>query len=102
MLRLIAAGRRRGAAGRAGPAAPRPKPTVAAKDAKVWAAAEAARPEQLKLLQQVVNIDSGTGDVEGGRKVAAVLVAAAEGAGLSPSRACRPRPRACRRTRSPR
>ena len=44
-----------------------------AKDAKVWAAAEAARPAQLKLLEQVVNIDSGTGDVEGGRKVAAVL-----------------------------
>jgi glutamate carboxypeptidase len=44
-----------------------------AKDAKVWAAAEAARPEQLKLLEQVVNIDSGTRDVEGGRKVAAIL-----------------------------
>ena len=43
------------------------------KDAKVWAAAEAARPGQLKLLEQVVNIDSGTGDVEGGRKIAAIL-----------------------------
>jgi len=43
------------------------------KDAKVWAAAEQARPEQLKLLEEIVNIDSGTGDVEGGRKVAAVL-----------------------------
>ncbi|HEX5377654.1 MAG TPA: glutamate carboxypeptidase [Phenylobacterium sp.] len=45
-----------------------------ARDAKVWAAAEAARPAQLELWKQVVNIDSGTGDVEGGRKVAAVLV----------------------------
>src|SRR5512140_1810530 len=43
------------------------------KDAKVWAAAEAARPAQLKLLEQVVNIDSGTGDVEGGRRIAAIL-----------------------------
>jgi glutamate carboxypeptidase len=43
------------------------------KDAKVWAAAEAARPDQLKLLEQVVNIDSGTRDVEGGRKVAAIF-----------------------------
>jgi glutamate carboxypeptidase len=43
------------------------------RDAKVWAAAVAAKPEQLRLLEQVVNIDSGTGDVEGGRKVAAIL-----------------------------
>jgi glutamate carboxypeptidase len=45
------------------------------RDAKVWAAAEAVKPEQLKLLEQVVNIDSGTGDVDGGRKVAGVLAA---------------------------
>jgi glutamate carboxypeptidase len=51
----------------AAPAKPIPK------DAKVWAAAEAARPEQLKLLEQVVNIDSGTRDVDGGRKVAAIF-----------------------------
>jgi len=50
-------------------AAPKPAP----KDAKVWAATEAARPAQLKLLQEVVDIDSGTGDVEGGRKVAAIF-----------------------------
>ena len=49
-------------------------PKAPAKDAKVWAAAEAARPDQLKLLETVVNIDSGTGDVDGGRKVAALLV----------------------------
>jgi glutamate carboxypeptidase len=57
------------AAGNAG-AAQRPVP----KDGKVWAAAEQARPEQLKLLEQIVNIDSGTGDVDGGRKVAALLI----------------------------
>ena len=43
------------------------------KDPKVWAAADAARPEQLDLLKQVVDIDSGTGDVEGGSKAAAIL-----------------------------
>ncbi len=47
-----------------------PKP-----DAKIWAAVQAAQAGQLKLLESVVNIDSGTGDVEGGRKVAAILAA---------------------------
>jgi glutamate carboxypeptidase len=51
----------------AAPARPLPK------DAKVWAAAEAARAEQLRLLQQVVDIDSGTRDVDGGRKVGAIF-----------------------------
>jgi glutamate carboxypeptidase len=45
-----------------------------AKDARIWAAADAAKAGQLELWKQVVNIDSGTGDVEGGRKVAAVLI----------------------------
>lgn len=40
----------------------------------VWKAAETARAEQLDLLRTLVNIDSGTGDVDGGRKVAAVLI----------------------------
>ena len=40
----------------------------------VLAAAEAVRTEQLELLKTLVNIDSGTGDVDGGRKVAAVLI----------------------------
>lgn len=40
----------------------------------VMAAAQSARAEQLELLRGIVNIDSGTGDVEGGRKVAAVLI----------------------------
>ncbi len=53
------------------------------KDAKVWAAAEAAKPDQLKLLEQVVNIDSGTGDVEGGRKIAAILSARLKALGFS-------------------
>lgn len=41
----------------------------------LWAAVDAARPEQMALWEQVVDIDSGTGDVEGGRKVAALLTA---------------------------
>lgn len=55
----------------------------AARDAKVWAAAEKARPDQLKLLEQVVNIDSGTGDVEGGRRVAAILTPRLEALGMT-------------------
>src|SRR3569623_2130388 len=55
------------AAAEAKPAAPTP-------DKKVWAAAEAARADQLKLLEAVGNVDSGTGDAEGGRKVEAILL----------------------------
>jgi glutamate carboxypeptidase len=62
------------------PAAAAPPP---AKDAKLLAAAEAARPAQLKLLEQVVNIDSGTGDVEGGRKVAGILGARLKALGFT-------------------
>src|SRR5690242_9765109 len=47
---------------------------AAGKDAKVLAAAERLRPEQLQTLEEVVNVDSGTGDVAGGRKVASLLV----------------------------
>jgi glutamate carboxypeptidase len=46
---------------------------AADKNARVLAAAQADRSAQLQLLEQLVNIDSGTGDVEGGRKVAGVL-----------------------------
>jgi len=61
----------------AAPAKPLPR------DAKVWAAAEAARPEQLKLLQQVVDIDSGTRDVDGGRKVGAIFAERLKALGYS-------------------
>ena len=54
------------AAGTAVQAAPTP-------DRALLAAAEAARPGQLALLQQVVDIDSGTGDAAGAAKVQAVL-----------------------------
>jgi len=51
-----------------------PQAVAKGRDVKIWAAAEAARPAQLELLKSVVNIDSGTGDVEGGRKVAQILI----------------------------
>jgi glutamate carboxypeptidase len=51
--------------GRADAASPR--------NEKVYQAVEANRAGALELLQEIVNIDSGTGDVEGGTKVEAVL-----------------------------
>jgi glutamate carboxypeptidase len=65
----------------AGAAQAAPKPTP--KDAKLWAAAQAARPAQLKLLEEAVNIDSGTGDVDGGRKVAALLIPRLKALGMT-------------------
>jgi glutamate carboxypeptidase len=59
-----------------GPAGPGP-------DKKVWDAAQADRADQLKLLETVVNIDSGTGDAEGGRKVEAVLIPILKSLGAS-------------------
>lgn len=61
-------------------------PKAVAKDGRVWAAAEAARADQLHLLEEVVNIDSGTGDVDGGRKVADVLVPRLEALGFQVER----------------
>jgi len=58
-------------------------PAKPAKDPKVWAAAEAARADQLKLLEQAVNIDSGTGDADGGRKVAALLIPRLKALGMT-------------------
>jgi len=58
-------------------------PRRAPRDGKVWAAAQAARPGQLELLKDAVNIDSGTGDVEGGRKVAALLAPRLKALGMS-------------------
>lgn len=42
---------------------------------RVYAAVEANRAGALELLKQIVNIDSGTGDVAGGTQVEAVLAA---------------------------
>jgi glutamate carboxypeptidase len=48
---------------------------AAARNEKVYQAVEANRGAALDLLKELVNIDSGTGDVEGGTKVEAVLSA---------------------------
>jgi len=46
---------------------------TASRNEKVYQAVEANRGGALDLLKEIVNIDSGTGDVEGGAKVEAVL-----------------------------
>jgi glutamate carboxypeptidase len=48
---------------------------AAVRNEKVYQAVEANRDIALDLLKEIVNIDSGTGDVEGGAKVEAVLSA---------------------------
>jgi glutamate carboxypeptidase len=53
------------------------------RDLAVWNAAAATRPDQLALLGRLVDIDSGTGDVEGGRKVAAILVPRLQALGMT-------------------
>ncbi len=40
---------------------------------RVYGAVEARRADALALLEQIVNVDSGTGDVAGGEKVAGIL-----------------------------
>lgn len=59
------------------PAAPAPK------DGRAWSAAQALRPEQLRTLEALVNVDSGTGDVAGGRRVAALLIPALKALGMN-------------------
>src|SRR5258708_39538078 len=56
---------------------------AAENSARVLAAAQAARSAELQLLEQVVNVDSGTGDVEGGRKVAGMLVPRLKALGMT-------------------
>lgn len=70
---------------------------AAAPDRAVLSLATQHRAEQLRLLEQLVNIDSGTGDEAGGRKVADILaqqlrgmgaqvtIASAEAPGLAPN-----------------
>ncbi len=49
-------------------------PVLAAeRDSHVWQAAQAARPAELALLKQMVNIDSGTGDAAGSNAIEDIL-----------------------------
>jgi glutamate carboxypeptidase len=56
------------------------------RDARVWAAAEAAREGQIALLRDVVNVDSGTGDVAGGRRVQDMVAQRLTAAGMQVTR----------------
>lgn len=56
-----------------GAAAAPPARTAKGLDSRVWDRAQTARTDQLALLETLVNIDSGTGDVDGGRKIALLL-----------------------------
>jgi glutamate carboxypeptidase len=76
---LLAAGAILAAPALAAPAAP-------ARDAKLWAAAEAAREAQVALLREVVNVDSGTGDAAGGNKVQDIVAARLQAAGMQVTR----------------
>jgi glutamate carboxypeptidase len=53
------------------------------KASKVLAAAQSVRTEQLQLLEQIVNIDSGTGDTAGGTKVIEALTPRLQALGMS-------------------
>jgi glutamate carboxypeptidase len=53
------------------------------KGPKVLAEANGVRTEQLHLLEQIVNIDSGTGDEAGGTKVTELLVPRLQAVGMS-------------------
>lgn len=55
---------------------------AAARDAKVWAAAQAARGAQLQLLEQAVNVDSGSGNVDGGNRVGEILTSRLRALGI--------------------
>src|ERR1700756_1398643 len=57
--------------------------SAAEKNTRVLAAAQAERTAELELLEQAVNIDSGTGDVEGGRKVAGLLIPRLKALGMT-------------------
>ncbi|MFI4884920.1 MAG: glutamate carboxypeptidase [Steroidobacterales bacterium] len=51
------------------------------RDTAVYRAVEASRPGAIALLQRIVDVDSGTGDVAGGERVESILSAPLEAAG---------------------
>lgn len=56
---------------------------AAQRDQAVYRAVEASRPGEIELLQRIVDIDSGTGDIAGSERVEAILSAALQAAGAS-------------------
>jgi len=61
-------------------------PAAGARDARLWAEAQAAREGQVALLREVVNVDSGTGDVAGGAKVQDIVAARLQALGMAVTR----------------
>jgi glutamate carboxypeptidase len=57
-------------------------PATSGRDARVWGAAQAAREGQVALLRDVVNVDSGTGDVAGGNRVQDIVGRRLEALGM--------------------
>jgi len=68
------------------PSALRAKAPAERSSRQIWAAAQAARAGQLALLETLVNIDTGTGDVEGARAAGAILEARMRAIGMSVER----------------
>src|SRR5439155_16608538 len=58
----------------------------AGRDDRLWAAAQAAREAQVALLRDVVNVDSGTGDVAGGAKVQDIVAVRLQAIGMQVTR----------------
>lgn len=54
---------------------------AARRDQAVYRAVEASRPGAIALLERIVDVDSGTGDVAGGERVESILSAPLEAAG---------------------
>jgi glutamate carboxypeptidase len=61
-------------------------PAAGARDARLWAEAQGAREGQVALLREVVNVDSGTGDVAGGAKVQDIVAARLQALGMTVTR----------------
>src|SRR5690348_12111044 len=50
-----------------------PAQAAAQRDAKVYRAVEASRPSVIALLKSIVDVDSGSGDIAGGKRVESIL-----------------------------
>lgn len=64
-------------------ATPAPAPARAAPGDPVLKAAQAVRADQLKLLQRLVDIDSGTGDKPGGQRASDLVAAELRASGMA-------------------
>lgn len=56
---------------------------AAHRDQALYRAVEASRPGAIQLLERIVDVDSGTGDIAGGKRVEAILSAPLKAAGAT-------------------